>query len=101
MAVAARNHLAQGARPSAFTRGDGSRPSACARGYGRTWQRLREIHLAENPLCVECEQLGMVVAAEEVDHIIPHRGNDDLLLEPTNLQSLCKRHHSKKTARGA
>lgn len=55
------------------------------------------MHLARHPLCVECQAKGMVVAAAEVDHIVPLADggtNDD-----ENLQSLCKSCHSRKTAR--
>lgn len=53
--------------------------------------------LAREPLCAECKQGGMVVAASEVDHIIPlaDGGTND----PENLQALCKACHSRKTAR--
>jgi 5-methylcytosine-specific restriction protein A len=36
----------------------------------------------------------------DVDHIVPHRGDPKLLRHWDNLQSLCHRHHSLKTARG-
>lgn len=74
------------------------RPSACARGYDRTWQRLRLMHIRAHPLCKLCEAQGLIVQAEDVDHVIPHQGNDGLRLDPSNLQSLCKPCHSRKTA---
>ncbi|MCC7419957.1 MAG: HNH endonuclease [Planctomycetaceae bacterium] len=37
---------------------------------------------------------------EVVDHRIPFNGPDDpLRLDPSNLQSLCRRHHGLKTHR--
>jgi 5-methylcytosine-specific restriction protein A len=36
--------------------------------------------------------------ATDVDHIIAHRGDDRLRLDPANLQSFCHAHHSSKTA---
>jgi 5-methylcytosine-specific restriction enzyme A len=44
-----------------------------------------------------CDEEGLVEEATEVDHIIPKaQGGLD---EESNLQSLCKPHHSAKTAR--
>jgi hypothetical protein len=69
-------------RPSAGTEGGGRRSGRCI------WPASR---------CRECGKAGGVVAAEEVDHILPKvRGGRD---DENNLQSLCKSHHSQKTAR--
>lgn len=64
----------------------------------RKWRRLREYKFSLNPLCEKCLLEGKRVVAEEVDHIIPIFENEDLALEVTNLQSLCKSCHSSKTA---
>lgn len=62
-----------------------------------TWKAIRQIQLAEHPLCVFCERAGRIVPAEEVDHIIPiSKGGD--MLDMANVQSLCVPCHSKKTA---
>ena len=74
------------------------RPSASARGYGHRWQQARAAYLAEHPLCCLC--LPRAVAATVVDHIIPHRGNDDLFWDPANWQPLCKPCHDRKTGKG-
>ena len=66
--------------------------------YGRPWRRLRNRYLATHPFCVECRKLGILRVADEVDHIIPHRGDLELARDPANFQSLCKSHHSAKTA---
>lgn len=92
-----RYHAREPAQPQAATP---TRPSSHARGYDRRWRRLRAAHLSAHPLCVECERAGIVTVATEVDHIRPHRGNATLLYDPDNLQSMCKPHHSAKTARG-
>lgn len=77
---------------------DQRRGSAARRGYGRNWQKVRAMHLAEHPLCVMCLAEGRTVLATDVDHIIPRRdGGAD---GDGNLQSLCHSHHSRKTARG-
>lgn len=46
--------------------------------YNYKWQKARAKYLAENPLCVRCQSLGVTVAATVVDHIIAHLG--DLIL---------------------
>lgn len=73
------------------------RPSAAKMGYDRHWQRLRAMKLRDEPLCRACKAEGRIVAANEVDHRTPKSqgGTDDW----ENLQSLCKSHHSEKTAR--
>lgn len=60
----------------------------------RRWRKLREQHLAENPLCVRCKQQGRVRAGVVVDHIIPHKKNQELFWDRSNLQTLCNEHHS-------
>jgi len=67
--------------------------------YGRKWRRLRESHLAENPYCVDCLLEGRRLLGTDVDHIQPHRGDEALMWDPNNLQTLCERHHGRKTAR--
>lgn len=73
------------------------RPSAAKRGYGRGWQALRLSFLADHPLCVECRGRGLVVAATEVDHVTPHKGDPALFWNSGNLQGLCHTCHSRKT----
>jgi 5-methylcytosine-specific restriction endonuclease McrA len=91
--------------------------SSAARGYDYAWQKLRAKHLAEHPHCVYClRDLGMtdmspadvvLTCAERGvaeplgnigDHIVPHRGNDNLRLDPGNVQTLCKPHHDGEKA---
>ncbi|UYE89842.1 holin [Burkholderia phage PhiBt-E264.1] len=92
--------------------------SSTARGYGYEWQQLRAAHLAVRPHCVYClRALGMAgwlpadvvleCAARGIvepigticDHIIPHRGDRRLLLDPANIQTLCKPHHDSAKQR--
>ncbi len=63
------------------------------------WRKARKSWLARYPLCADCGELGLVVAAREVDHIRPHRGDKALFWDRGNWQSLCKPCHSRKTAR--
>jgi 5-methylcytosine-specific restriction protein A len=84
-------HQAEGKR-------DGDRPHARARGYSRRWEKLRSAKLAAQPLCEVCLAAGITEAAEVVDHKRPHRGDATLLYDWSNLQSLSKRCHDRKTA---
>ena len=49
---------------------------------------------------MECESVGVIKAAEVVDHVIPHKGDVVLFWDSRNWQSLCKACHDAKTARG-
>ena len=69
------------------------------RGYGYKWQKAREQHLREHPLCVMCQAEGQVTVATVVDHIEPHRGDMSLFWQRSNWQSLCSTHHSKDKQR--
>lgn len=55
--------------------------------------------LGEHPLCLKCEEVGIVKGSTDVDHIKPAGPNDPLFWEPTNHQALCHKHHSEKTAK--
>lgn len=76
------------------------RPTAVRRGYNYRWQRESKQFLAAHPHCVECMAAGRPVAAECVDHIIPHRGNLVLFWDQSNWQGLCIPHHNAKTRKG-
>jgi 5-methylcytosine-specific restriction enzyme A len=65
------------------------------------WQRLRALKIQETPWCELCALTSpQPVPATDVDHIRPRHSHPRLKLEMSNLQSLCKSCHSKKTARG-
>lgn len=70
-------------------RADKKRGTASQRGLGADWRKLRAAHLKQNPYCVRCGEW-----ATDVDHIVPRRIAPERRLDPSNLQSLCKRHHS-------
>lgn len=72
--------------------------TAAQQGYGARWQRARKVYLAAHPLCVHCEAAGRTMAATEVDHVKPHRGDRALFWDATNWQPLCRSCHSRKTA---
>jgi 5-methylcytosine-specific restriction enzyme A len=76
------------------------RGSAEERGYDARWRKARKAFLQEHPLCVECLKAGKLTPATVVDHIIPHRGNQELFWNADNWQPLCKECHGKKTGAG-
>lgn len=66
--------------------------SAASRGYSTRWQRISRQYLRQHPLCVRCGR-----PAQVVDHIMPHRGKEQLFWDESNWQALCKACHDKKT----
>ena len=79
---------------------DRMRGGASARGYDARWREARAIFLKQHPLCAFCQAEGKIVPATVVDHIIPHWGDQRLFWDQTNLESLCKECHDKKTGSG-
>ena len=64
--------------------------------YGKRWAQASIRHRKSNPLCVECLNDGRPEPATCVDHIIPiSRGGS--AWDKNNWQSLCDRHHKRKT----
>ena len=47
----------------------------------------------QHPLCLGCQAVGRVVATDVTDHIIPHKGDPDLLSDESNWQPACRKHH--------
>lgn len=78
--------------------GDRNRGTASQRGYDNRWQKYRKSFLEQHPLCVMCEREGDIKVATVVDHIIPHKGNQELFWDWENHQQLCEFHHNQKTA---
>lgn len=59
----------------------------------RRWRQRRASHLARNPLCVFCLDLGKLTPATVVDHKEPHRGDPVKFWNESGWQSLCKPCH--------
>jgi 5-methylcytosine-specific restriction enzyme A len=76
---------------------DSLRPSAARRGYDAIWRRVRIAQLRREPLCRMCAEQRLTTAATEVDHIVAL--TDGGTHAATNLRSLCKPCHSRRTAR--
>lgn len=61
------------------------------------WRKLRNRFIRNNPVCVHCEQQGVVTPASVADHITPITQGGEPLCE-SNLQPLCATCHNKKSA---
>ena len=79
---------------------DRRRGSSASRGYDAKWRKYRAAYLLLNPLCVDPlgEHPGVVVAANVVDHVAAHKGDDNLFWDPTNHQATCKHCNDVKAA---
>jgi 5-methylcytosine-specific restriction endonuclease McrA len=65
----------------------------------KRWRRLRWHQLQREPLCKLCQALGKVTAASVVDHRKPHKGDEALFFDESNLDSLCKPCHDSAKQR--
>jgi 5-methylcytosine-specific restriction protein A len=80
------------------------RRSAAASDYRKwystaAWRNLRFAQLVRYPYCAFCAQTGRRTKATQVDHRVPHRGDEFRFFDPDNLVSLCKPHHDATKAR--
>ena len=78
----------------------------------KTWKRMRSRFLIStaieqlkqhyqatfHALCQHCLSQGLITEATHVDHIRAHKGDPMLAFDESNLQALCHRCHSTKTA---
>lgn len=70
----------------------GRDPSAsCTEATPRSsrWPKVRAEHLRRHPLCDVCSGRDDI----QVHHVEPFHKRPDLELEPSNLVTLCRRHH--------
>ena len=93
-------------RRAAFDRERGSLrvgpngPSAASRGHDHRWRAFRAAALAASPLCADCLARGVVTPATEAHHVAKLRDAPERRLDPSNVMSLCRAHHSMRTGRG-
>lgn len=63
-----------------------------------TWRKLRDTYMKLHPVCERCLSQGKITPAEDIHHIkSPFRNgviNYGLLLDDTNLMSVCKECHA-------
>ena len=61
------------------------------------WRKFARVFKQRNPLCKECENLGIITAATVADHVLPiNRGGAKF--DESNIQSLCESCHNRKSA---
>ena len=75
------------------------RPSARRRGYSATWDRLRAMKLARDPLCEVCKDRGLITPAAMVHHKVPITQGGDPLPDLDGLESLCLSCHGMRSRR--
>lgn len=61
--------------------------------WTKRWREIRERHLWNFPFCIHCQSTFNL----QVDHIIEHKGNEELFWNEKNLQTLCINCHGKKS----
>ena len=62
-------------------------------------EKVKKAVFTGHPLCEICKAQGVIKAADVVDHVISHRGDEELFWNESNWQSLCFYHHNSKTAK--
>lgn len=67
--------------------------------YNHRWHKARTTYLKSNQLCVKCKEDGQIEKANVVDHVVPHKRDQELFWSKSNWQALCVRCHNSKTAR--
>ena len=76
------------------TRAPDTRTTSRERGYDGKWEKLRNWWIRQHPVC---QWPGCWRPAAIVDHVVPIDVAPERRLDETNLQSLCRSHHSVKT----
>lgn len=62
------------------------------------WEQIRIRQLSNEPWCAACLADGLYTPATDVDHVTPHRGDQEKFFAGP-FQSLCHSCHSRKTIR--
>lgn len=106
------NLVTAGRCPDCARAANQHRGSPSARGYDARWRARRARFLRRYPFCGDrpggvppvmsrCREQGLVTAATQVDHVVPHRGNRALFDdEQHNWQSLCATCGARKSQAG-
>ena len=86
-------HKGSRSRTEARKEYDQRRGSARERGYSARWDATARGYKRAHPLCLGCQAIGKVTATVLVDHVEPHRGDQQKFWDPTNWQPSCASHH--------
>jgi 5-methylcytosine-specific restriction protein A len=68
--------------------------------YGWKWRAYSKRFLAKHPLCNDPFDVhrGRVAPSQQVDHIVPHKGDKTLFWDTRNHQALCASCGGRKSA---
>jgi 5-methylcytosine-specific restriction enzyme A len=84
-------------RPNISTFGSNAtgnaRPDASGRGYGGSWKAAAARFKRAHPHCLGCAALNRKVATVVVDHVVPHKGDQELFWNASMWQPSCRWHH--------
>lgn len=106
------NKVRSGRCPIHAAQREHQRGSQRDRGYTRRWEARARRFKDHYPLCgmrprgqvpvmSQCYDEGRVTAGYQVDHVVPHKGNDALFWdEEGNWQTLCASCGSRKSRAG-
>jgi len=72
---------------------DARRGSSRDRGYSSRWDKAAAKHRKHHPLCAYCLLVDEVKAAELVDHLYPHKGDQVVFWNHAYWISCCKDCH--------
>ena len=78
-----------------IVRNQDNRLSSTDRGYDALWRKVRNRKLKANPLCENCQSVGILKPADIVHHIVPVETDKTIRLVPENLMSLCRDCHEE------
>ncbi|WP_426036481.1 hypothetical protein [Brevundimonas sp. DC300-4] len=81
-------------RPEANKLYDARRGSSRSRGYTASWDRAAAGHRVRDPLCRYCALVDEVKAADLVDHLYPHKGDQAVFWNKTYWVSSCSDCHN-------
>jgi 5-methylcytosine-specific restriction endonuclease McrA len=70
------------------------RRTSAQRGYNSKWQKYRAGYLLSHLYCVQCAKQGRRMLASVVDHIVPHRGDQEKFWDKANHAALCANCHN-------
>lgn len=65
-------------------------------GYTSKWMRFSQRYRRHHPFCALCEEKGLLVYADLVDHKYPVADGGPMYPEPGGLMGLCSSHHGLK-----
>lgn len=63
----------------------------------RAWRKLSRQTLENNPVCVVCYERGIIRPAQIADHRIELKDDWSRRLDPSNIVSMCRSCHNRKT----